>query len=65
MNKELKKYYWIFYFIFLILGVASLSLTIYLLREKEIFLTAILGIVTYWLLSDWWKIKINKWRLDK
>ena len=65
MNKQVKKYYWIFFCIYLILGVAGLSLTIHLAWEGNVFFTVIIGIVTYFLLADWWKIHKNKHKLSE
>jgi len=63
MNKTLKRYYWIMFSIYLILGIMFLSLTINLLINGSFFWSFILMVLSYIFLKDWWSININKGRL--
>ena len=64
MNKILKKYYWILFWIYLIFGIVALSVTLRLFYDGWIIGGVCVGVISFLFLKDWWSIHKNKWRLE-
>jgi len=63
MYKQLKTYYWILFYVYLILGTGFLSIAIYSFRNGHIFGGILWASVSGVFLKDWWNIYTKRGKI--
>ena len=63
MYKQLKTYYWILFYVYLILGTGILSLSISFFRNGHTFGSIVLASVSVIFLKDWWNIYTKRGKI--